>query len=306
MTIAFILKPAFSLTKQRNIERIIGTVIGGAVGAAILIFIPNRDVKFALMVVFMIANYSFMRINYLVMVLCVTPFVLILFSFLGMGFMEVAKERVLDTVVGCAIAFSASYFLFPTWESDQLRQYISNLLKANANYLARIMDGLAGRPIDLLKYKLARKEVYVSSANLAAAFQRMLSEPKSKQHNQEQLHQFVVLSNILVSNLATVSTGLVRKDPRQHAPELLAVARKTEKLLVDILRKLEPDAEEPAFPDLPATTQMETAADDLLLKDQLEFIYRVVTDVNKSVDSILGLTPVNKELPIRNLSVQAQ
>ena len=40
LTIAFILKPAFSLTKQRNIQRIIGTFIGGAIGVIILTLTP--------------------------------------------------------------------------------------------------------------------------------------------------------------------------------------------------------------------------------------------------------------------------
>ena len=38
LTIAFILKPAFSLTKQRNVQRILGTVAGAAIGIAILFF----------------------------------------------------------------------------------------------------------------------------------------------------------------------------------------------------------------------------------------------------------------------------
>ncbi|MFL5773720.1 MAG: FUSC family membrane protein, partial [Flavisolibacter sp.] len=121
LTIAFIIKPAFSLTKQRNVERIIGTLAGGAIGIFILVFIPDKTIHFILMVVFMIATYSFMRIRYLVMVLCTTPYVLILFSFLGSEFKPVVEERVFDTVLGCAIAFSASYFLFPKWESDDLK-----------------------------------------------------------------------------------------------------------------------------------------------------------------------------------------
>src|SRR4029078_6731217 len=132
LTIAFILKPAFSLTKQRNIERIIGTIAGGAIGVIILIFIPNKNVQFAFLVFFMIGNYSFMRINYLAMVIFVTPFVLILFNFLGVPFIDVAKERILDTVIGCAIAFSAGYFLFPTWESQGLKTYVTDILKSNA------------------------------------------------------------------------------------------------------------------------------------------------------------------------------
>ncbi|HVF98129.1 MAG TPA: FUSC family protein, partial [Flavisolibacter sp.] len=76
LTIAFIIKPAYSLTKQRNIERLIGTVTGGGVAVLLLFTIQNTTVLFLIMVVFMIGAYSFMRINYLAMVLCMTPYVL--------------------------------------------------------------------------------------------------------------------------------------------------------------------------------------------------------------------------------------
>ena len=74
LTILVILKPAFSLTKQRNQERIIGTLVGGAVGVLILMFIPNKTIQFVFLVLFMIGTYSTQRVYYIVMVMCVTPF----------------------------------------------------------------------------------------------------------------------------------------------------------------------------------------------------------------------------------------
>src|SRR5207244_12068072 len=69
LTIAFILKPAFSLTKQRNIERIIGTIAGGAAGILILYFVTDKTAIFVFMVLFLIETYSFLWIVYLYMVL---------------------------------------------------------------------------------------------------------------------------------------------------------------------------------------------------------------------------------------------
>ena len=237
MTIAFMLKPAFSLTKQRNIERIVGTFAGGIIGVLILVFINDKTIHFALMVLFMIATYSFMRIQYLVMVICMTPYILILFSFLGSNFKIVAEERIFDTVLGCAIAFSAGYFLFPHWESDQLKNYMQGLLRANAAYLQKIIDALSGKRPDMLEYKLARKDVYLNSANLSAAFQRMLSEPKSKQKKEKDVHQFVVLNHILFSNIATVATTLLPKDARVYPAELIYISKKARTILCESSKK---------------------------------------------------------------------
>jgi len=286
LTIAFIIKPAFSLTKQRNIERIIGTLIGGVVGVLILVFIPNKNVQFAFMVIFMIGTYSFMRIRYLVMVACTTPYVLILFSFLGTSYRAVAQERVLDTVLGCAIAFSASYFLFPSWESNQLKKYMQDIIRANAAYLQKIVEALSGQEISLLEYKLARKNVYLSSANLSAAFQRMLSEPKSKQRGEKDIHQFVVLNHILFSNIATVATTLLARTPRPYPSELDHLARKALDSLsassVKFGGELLPLP--PPAPPQPASTA--TSSDDLLMKEQLQFINKVSVDIDKTVTAL--------------------
>jgi uncharacterized membrane protein (TIGR01666 family) len=284
MTIAFMLKPAFSLTKKRNIERIIGTFAGGLIGVLILVFIPNEKVQFVLMVIFMIATYSFMRIHYLLMVICTTPYILILFSFLGTGYRAVAQERILDTVLGCAIAFAASYFLFPYWESGQLKMHMNGTVKANANYLEKLLKALSGGPVTMLEYKLARKDVYLNSANLSAAFQRMLSEPKTKQHNSEQVHQFVVLSHILYSNIATVARTLIGKEARVYDPKLVRSARRSLSMLSQISEKIEGKPvmvqKEEERKDTADTATLHP--DDLLLRDQLAFIQRLIADMGRS------------------------
>jgi uncharacterized membrane protein (TIGR01666 family) len=290
MTIAFMMKPAFSLTKQRNIERIVGTVAGGAIGVVLLLLVHDRSLLFAFMVLFMLLNYSFLRINYLLTVLFTTPFVLILFTFYGIGFRELAQERVFDTVLGCAIAVAAGAFLFPSWEAKFLNSHLQNMLKANVAYLRLILDGLEGRAPDMLRYKLVRKEVYVSSANLSAAFQRMISEPRNTQKNSKQIQQFIVLNHILFSNIATVATQLRRKEPRRHPHVLIATVRKTLGLIEGSEARLSaiatPNAERPAArtSEDPETV----SADDLLLKDQLDFVCRMAADIDKTIVAIIS------------------
>ncbi|GAA4731681.1 FUSC family membrane protein [Flavisolibacter ginsenosidimutans] len=286
LTIAFMLKPAFSLTKERNIQRIVGTVGGGIIGVALLLLVENKTALFVLMVLCMIGTYSFMRINYLVMVMFTTPYVLILFAFLGTAFKQVAGERLLDTVIGCAIAFPMSYWLFPAWESQQLKINMRGIVKANALYLQKIIQALLGEKISVLEYKVARREVYLNSANLSAAFQRMLSEPKSKQGPRSQMHQFVVLNHILFSNIATIATALLAKEPRVHSAELIQVAKKTYAKLEESFKKFGDEEELPKLRDLPLT-EATVSADDELMKEQLNFIYSVSKDIDKITASVV-------------------
>lgn len=287
LTIAFMMKPAFSLTKERNIQRIIGTLVGGLIGVLVLVFIPNKTAQFSLMVLFMIGTYSFMRIRYLLMVICTTPYVLILFSFLGSNYRAVAPERVFDTVLGCAIAFLASYFLFPNWESRQLKNYMQGIVSANAVYLGHILQLLSGHQPDMLRYKLARKDVYLNSANLSAAFQRMLSEPKSKQKGEKLVHQFVVLNHILFSNIATVATTLLSRTPRRHPDDLVQLAQKSIDCLNDGAKKFGAVVSADPKNDQPAAVVAE-GSDDQLMKEQLAFINKVSNDINKTIKALIA------------------
>jgi uncharacterized membrane protein (TIGR01666 family) len=289
MTIAFMLKPAFSLTKQRNIQRVVGTLAGGALGVLILVLIPNQTVHFVFMVLFMIGTYSFMRINYLAMVICITPYVLILFSLLGAGYKDVIQERVLDTLIGCGIAFLASYLLFPRWESEQLKTYMAGILKANAAYMQKVLEALSGHKVSVLEYKLARKDVYLNSANLSAAFQRMLSEPKSKQSNETQVHQFVVLNHILFSNIATIATILLAKETRVYPQELIQLASKSYWKLMDSCKQFEEDVTLFLPKNEPVQiSEVILTGDDALMKEQLNFIYTVSNDIDKISHTLMG------------------
>ena len=181
LTIIVILKPGYSLSKQRNYQRLVGTIAGGIIGIAVLLLIPDKQIQFIILVILMIGTYSFLRLNYIVSVIFMTPYVLILFKFLGVGF--VVKERIVDTIIGSSIAFLASYLVFPSWEFEQIQQNMADVLNANVNYLMRIAESMFGKETAVADYKLSRKDVFVKSANLSAAFERMTSEPKSKQKN---------------------------------------------------------------------------------------------------------------------------
>ncbi|GAB3852349.1 FUSC family membrane protein [Hymenobacter terrigena] len=284
MTVTIMLKPGFSLTRQRNTERIIGTLAGGALGGLILWAVPWPEARFAILVVFMVVAYSFQRTVYLVTVVFLTAYLLIMFRFLGLSYLGVAQERIIDTLMGCAIAFSAGYFLFPSWESEQLTDYMAAALRANLAYLRQLADRLAGRPLSANNYRLLRKEVYVSGANLAAAFQRMLTEPKSKQHHPTETHEFVVLNHILSSNIAAL-TGTLREAapavppfPPESRRALTSAVAALSKSLARIAPATAPPAVELAAPEPNISV---AAADDKLLLEQLTFLQKVSGDIGK-------------------------
>jgi uncharacterized membrane protein (TIGR01666 family) len=292
LTIIVILKPGFSLSKQRNYQRLIGTIAGGAIGILILTFVPNPTVQFVCLVVFMIGTYSFLRLNYIVSVIFMTPFVLILFKFLGVGLLNVAQERIIDTAIGSSIAFIASYLIFPTWEFQQIQNDLKAVITANINYLQKVSESIAGKPVLLTDYKLARKDVFVNSANLSATFERMTSEPKSKQRNIKDIHKFVVLNHILASYTANIASALIRTGPQLPHADTLKLVKRSIAVLKETNKKLSGEIiEPPAKPaDVVKTAEVPSAplsADDVLMKEQLGFINKITVDIAKVTENVL-------------------
>ncbi len=282
LTILVILKPAFSLTKQRNFQRLIGTLCGGIAGALILIYVDDQTALFVFLLIFMICAYSFQRLNYVVSVLFMTPYTLILFSFLGEGNLAVAQERIIDTFVGSFIALASTYIVLPNWEFHQLRNYMRQILVANYKYLYAAAEQLTGKNFDITAYKLVRKDVYVSSANLGSAFQRMLSEPKSKQQNHKEIHKFVVLNHILSSYIATLITNLQQPERPVTDKRHIKLIRKSLYMISEMIKKAgESDFQynELVIPE--ELHEMIEGSDTRLLSEQLELISRVISDIQK-------------------------
>jgi uncharacterized membrane protein (TIGR01666 family) len=206
LTTIVILKPAYSLTKKRNYQRLLGTITGAAFGVTILYFIHDKNVLFATMLVLMVITYSLFRTNYLLSIFFMTPYIILLFHLLfAANTTNILIDRVTDTAIGSAIAFIANLFLIPVWEKDQIKNYMARALEANIFYFKNIAAAFTGDNNIASDYKLKRKNAFVSLANLSDAFARMLQEPKNKQVNAKLIYQFVTLNHMLTSHTATLS-----------------------------------------------------------------------------------------------------
>ncbi|MFP3566595.1 FUSC family protein [Paraburkholderia sp. SIMBA_030] len=134
MTTVIILKPGYSLTKQRNGQRIIGTLIGCAVSIALIVFVKEPAVLLVVMFASMVMSYSLLLFNYTASVVFTSSYVLLMFHLLAPGSMRIIGERAIDTVVGCAIAIAASH-LFPYWEYRLMGKLVNNMISATRQYL---------------------------------------------------------------------------------------------------------------------------------------------------------------------------
>ncbi|RYY17920.1 MAG: hypothetical protein EOO04_24800, partial [Chitinophagaceae bacterium] len=98
LTVIVILKPAYGLTKKRNLERLLGTLIGVGIGALLLLLISDRTAILVLMAIAMAGAYSFLRTKYFLSMILMTLYLLLMFHLLDPNdFNTIMKDRVIDT-----------------------------------------------------------------------------------------------------------------------------------------------------------------------------------------------------------------
>ncbi|HEY6975142.1 MAG TPA: FUSC family membrane protein [Chitinophagaceae bacterium] len=307
LTIIVILKPAYSLTKKRNYERLLGTLGGATIGFIILYFVQDKTALFVIMLLLMIGTYSFLRMNYMIAVILMTPYILVLLHLVSSSnFQTILGDRVIDTIIGSAIAFLANFLLIPVWEHIQIKRYMVQSVEDCINYFIDISGAFSGKTFMITQYKLSRKNAFVSLANLSDAFTRMLSEPKRKQKNSKLIHQFVVLNHMLISHIATLSYYVKPLSDKYRSDDFIPVINYTVTQLKNAKRILNAEVADKESNPKPKDQTLDRRVDALMDKrreelqngfidtetrktlsefksvvDQFNFIVKIATDIKK-------------------------
>ncbi|MGZ5201424.1 MAG: FUSC family membrane protein [Telluria sp.] len=209
LTIAVVLKPTFSMTRQRRADRLIGTLIGCMVTAVILHFVHAPAVLFGFLFVATAAGPTFLYIKYRYTAIAASMQALLLIGLTVPHGASAIGERLLDTLLGTLIATFFSYVL-PSWEYQNLPALVDAVRVANRKYVDAAADLLLGRAADDFHYRISRKRFMDSLATLSAALGRMLDEPAGKRRAPAELNRFTVQNYLLMAHMAALRLLLQR------------------------------------------------------------------------------------------------
>ena len=273
LTVVTILRPAYVLTKKRNIERVAGTLVGVVLVVIILWSISNPTVLLVILLVSMLVGYSLLRVHYFTFVVFLTIFVVISLYFLNpYEFQTLIRERLIDTLIGSIIAFLASRFIFPRWEHHEIRASMQKMLEANRQYFLQAWMTLTTKQLETHAYALARQDAIVSLTNLSDNFQRMLAEPQQPKEATP-IHQFVIANHMLTGYIAALSDEQLSGRSDDEELEELAKAITYElQCAEDNLRHLHSRTDLDPLIEIPQAIQTLT---------QLSMIYALARDIRK-------------------------
>lgn len=203
LTTLLVCQPSYGATLSRMLQRVSGTVIGVLIGWATLRLLPAAPWPLLLIVLSGVVFFAARLRRYTLATASITVFVVLCFNQAGNGY-EVMWPRLLDTLIGAAIAALAIYLILPDWQGRQLDQVLSNTLRNDARYLQQIIAQYVHGKRDDLPYRIARREAHNADAALSGMLANMLREPGRRQHGNENLLRFLTIAHTMLGHISAL------------------------------------------------------------------------------------------------------
>jgi uncharacterized membrane protein YccC len=202
LTIALIMRANYSITRQRRNDRVVGTLVGCLIAAALIRYLPAGWPLLGVIAAVGV-SHAFGAVNYRITAIGASVSALLLLHYMTPGTHGLFLERILDTLIGAAMATGFS-FLLPSWERRNVPGLIAALLKADRDYAAQ---ALSRAPVEQ-EYRLARKAAFDAVAALSGTARRLLDEPRADKRIMGTLNELLGANYLLASDLASVQTAL--------------------------------------------------------------------------------------------------
>jgi len=134
LTIFIVLRPDYSSTLYRGLQRAAGTVLGAGLGVATALL--DRVSTTALLIgigISLVAAFAVFTVSYLLYSIFLTDFVVVLLAMLGLPPDTTAVDRLIGTGIGTGLAILA-YLLWPTWAGTSAAAKFAQLYLAQGKY----------------------------------------------------------------------------------------------------------------------------------------------------------------------------
>jgi len=246
LTALFVSQPNFNATKRRLRLRIVGTLVGIILGYAILYFIPSVEGQLLLLILSGVLFFELRSKQYAQATAFITILALINFNLDGMGF-AAAMPRMIDTLIGCALAWFGVSFIFPDWKFRRLPRSIGRSLNAQCDYLAEVIEQYKNGRNNGLKYRVVRRAAHNNDADVASLISTLATEPDFDPVQKSLAFEFLCLNHTLLSYIAALGAHREKIDDQE-------VLQLFDKALEDIRGALLKDE----VPDLTAQNMLNT------------------------------------------------
>ncbi|ATB32155.1 FUSC family protein [Melittangium boletus] len=208
ITVLTIMQPYTGATFLKGLQRVTGTVVGGLLAAAIASSLHSPYVILPFVFVTVAISIAIIPLNYgLYTVFLTLTFVLL--AEWETGDMTLPQVRVLNTLMGGALALAGTWLLWERSERELLPEQLAAALRANREHFLLVLSDRLGsaprRPDEL--FSEARRKIGLATLNAEASFQRLLSEPRRRTEPIEPLMTLLAYLRRFAASVVSVSVS---------------------------------------------------------------------------------------------------
>ncbi|MFH8135838.1 YccS/YhfK family putative transporter [Pantoea osteomyelitidis] len=197
MTIMFVSQNGYNATRVRIQHRALGTFAGLVIAAATLRFAVPESIVLSGMLAITLISYLFIRKSYGWAMVGFTVTAVYSLQLLSLNGAQFLLPRLMDTLMGCLIAFGGMIWLWPQWQSGLLRQNAHDALETYQEALQMLLGP------EQASGKLAYQRIRVNQAHNALfnSLNQAMQEPAFNPEYLKDMRLWVTHSQFIVEHI---------------------------------------------------------------------------------------------------------
>lgn len=285
ITAIVILQPYTGVTLTRAVQRVLGTVLGALLAAALGAYFHDPRAILVIATVFVACCVALLPVNYAAFSVFLTP-TFVLLAEASAGDWNLAEIRVLNTLLGGALALAGARFLWPSPERERFPAYGAAAMRANAGYLAAVVERFDDRShaaSDAMRS--ARRAVGLATVNAEESLQRALTESHGDERPLAPALACLAYTRRFTASVAALAIARHADDGTPKAT-LVRVGEMLIPVFEDLARALETARIPAALPSMEAT--LTQAPMSVIVKSRVDRLARQAKTLH---DAVARLVP---------------
>ncbi|WP_373886236.1 YccS family putative transporter [Acinetobacter sp. YH12079] len=205
LTSLFVCQMRYFATKSRLKMRTLGTILGVLLGIPILYFVPSVEGQLLLTIIFGVCFFYLSAKKYAMATLMATLMVLLIFNLKGAGY-AVILPRIVDTLLGCFIAWFAVNVIWPDWDFRNISKTIQKSSAATLHYFDAVVEQYLHGKTNSIDYRRARRSAHNAQTELSSMISSLSTEPEPDQTLIQHAFRYLVYSHSQLSYISALGS----------------------------------------------------------------------------------------------------
>lgn len=205
LTSLFVCQISYFATKSRLKMRTLGTVLGVLLGIPLLYFVPSIEGQLVLTIIAGVYFFYLRAKKYAIATLMATLMVLLIFNLKGAGY-AIILPRIIDTIIGCGLAWFAVSFIWPDWNFRNISNTIKKSTQATLDYFDAVIEQYQTGRNNGTAYRAARRNAHNSQIELSSMISSLSTEPNPNQPLIHTAFRYLVYSHSQLSYVSALGS----------------------------------------------------------------------------------------------------